>query len=228
MEGIGMYIIIGGVGLVGTELARRLVENKHDVVVVDEDERVCDNLYAELGVVAINGNISRIETLVEANIEKADCVVTSTGSDTDNLACAILAKSFGVPQIIARMRNSSYENAYKLAGVSSVVRVTDLMVNLMIVEIEKPKVRRVLTIGGGKADIYSLVLPEGARVAGRMVQEIARDPAFPPDSVFIAVFNREKDEVAIPRGQQVINEGDELLMVSPAEQIKNVTDFLFG
>jgi trk system potassium uptake protein TrkA len=228
MEGLSMYIIIGGVGLVGMELARKLVENKHDVVIIDADGRVCDKVYAELGVVAINGNIARIETLVEAGIDKADCMVTSTGNDTDNLACAILAKSFGVPQVICRMRNPSYDNAYKLVGVTSVVRVTDLMVNQMIVEIEKPKVRKVLAVGGGKADIYSLVVPKGARVAGQTVQEIARDPAFPPDSIFIAVFNREKDEVSIPRGQQVINEGDELLMISPAEQIKNVTDFLFG
>jgi len=223
-----MYIIIGGVGMVGMELARRLVENKHDVVIVDADERVCDKVYAELGVVAINGNIARIETLTEANIDKADCLVTCTGNDTDNLACAILAKSLGVPQVICRMRNPSYENAYKLVGVTSVVRVTDLMVNLMIVEIEKPKVRRVLAIGGGKADIYSLVVPEGARVAGHTVQEIARDPGFPPDSIFIAVFDRDKGEVSIPRGQQIINEGDQLLMISPAEQIKKVTDFLFG
>jgi trk system potassium uptake protein TrkA len=126
------------------------------------------------------------------------------------------------------MRNPSYENAYKLVGVTSVVRVTDLMVNQMIVEIEKPRVRKILAVGGGKADIYSLVVPEGARVANRTVEEIARDPAFPPDSVFVAVFNKEKDEVSIPRGRQIINEGDELLMISPAEQIKNVTDFLFG
>jgi trk system potassium uptake protein TrkA len=223
-----MYIVIGGIGLVGSELARKLVENKHDVVIIDADERVCDKIYAELGVVAVNGNIARIETLVEANIEKADCLVASSGNDTDNLASAILAKSFGVPQVIARMRNPSYENAYKLVGVTSVVRVTDLMVNQMIMEIEKPKVRRVLTLGGGKAAIYSLVLPEGARAAGRTVEEIARDPAFPPESVFVAVFNKEKDEVSIPRGKQVINAGDELLMISPAEQMKLVTDFLFG
>jgi trk system potassium uptake protein TrkA len=228
MEGLAMYIVIGGIGLVGSELTRKLIENKHDVVVIDADARVCDKVYAKLGVIAINGNIARIETLIEANIEKADCVVASTGSDTDNLACAILAKSFGVPQVIARMRNPSYEKAYELVGVTSVVRVTDLMVNQMIVEIEKPKVRRVLTVGGGKAAIYSLVVPRGARVAGRTVEAIARDSAFPPDSVFIAVFDREKDEVSIPRGRQVINEGDELLMISPAEQIKNVTDFLFG
>jgi trk system potassium uptake protein TrkA len=223
-----MYIIVGGIGLVGSELAHKLVENKHDVVVIDQDRAVCDRIYADTGVIAVQGNIARIETLVEASIEKADVVVATTGSDTDNIACAILAKSFGVPQVIARMRNPAYENAYKLVGVTSVVSVTDLMVNQMIIEIEKPKVRRVLSIGGGKADIYSIILPEGARVAGKTVESIARNPGFPPQSVFIAVFRRDKGELLIPRGSQVINEGDEILMISPAEDIKKVTDFMFG
>jgi trk system potassium uptake protein TrkA len=223
-----MYIIVGGIGLVGGELARRLVENKHDVVVIDRDKEVCDRLYAETGVVAIQGNISQIETLREANIDKAEVLVATTGSDTDNLACAILAKSFGVPSVIARMRNPAYESAYKLVGVTSVVHVTDLMVNQIIIEVEKPKVRRVLSVGGGKADIYSVVIPRGARVAGKTVESIAKHPAFPPTCVFVAVYNREKDELSIPRGQQLIHQGDELLLISPAEDIKKVTDFLFG
>ena len=88
-----MYIIIGGVGLVGSDLTRKLVENKHDVVVIDADSQVCDKLYAELGVVAVNGNIARIETLREANIDKADCVVACAGSDTDTLPAPFLQRA---------------------------------------------------------------------------------------------------------------------------------------
>ena len=90
-----MYVVVGGIGLVGGELARRLIENRHDVVVIDKDKDVCDRIYAETGVVAIHGNVSQVETLKEANIQKADVVAATTGSDADNLACAILAKSFG-------------------------------------------------------------------------------------------------------------------------------------
>jgi trk system potassium uptake protein TrkA len=223
-----MYIIIAGIGLVGGELARRLVENKHDVVVIDSDKETCENIYTEIGVVAIHGNVARVETLQEAGITKTDVFVGATGSDTDNLAGAILAKSFGVPQIIVRMRNPAYENAYKLAGVTSITRVTDLMVNQMIVEIEKPRVRKVMTIGGGKADIYSVIIPKGAKVAGQTVESIARNPGFPPNCVFIAVYDRDTKALSIPRGPQVINESDEILLISPAEDIKKVTDFLFG
>ncbi|MGD8628376.1 MAG: TrkA family potassium uptake protein [bacterium] len=223
-----MYVVVGGIGLVGGELARRLIDNKHDVVVIDSDKEICDRMYAETGVVAIHGNISQVETLKEANVHKADVVAATTGSDADNLACAILAKSFGVTDVIARMRNPHYKNAYKLVGVTSVLHVTDLMVNQMIIEIEKPRVRKVLSVGGGKADIYSVVIPETARVAGKTVESIARDPHFPPTCVFVAVFNREKDELSIPRGQQVIHQGDELLLISPAGDMKKVTDFLLG
>jgi len=223
-----MYIIIAGIGLVGGELARRLVENKHDVVVIDFDKAVCDQLYAEIGVVAINGNVADIETLRQAGIDKADVFVGATGSDTSNMAGAILAKSFGVPEIVMRMRNEAYEKAYKVAGATSITRVTDLMVNQMMVEIEKPEVRKVMTIGGGKADIFSVIIPKGARVAGQTVQSIAQNPEFPPQCVFIAVYNRETGEFSIPRGQQVINEKHEILLVSPAEDIRKVSDFLFG
>lgn len=223
-----MYIIVAGIGMVGGELTRKLVENKHDIVVVDRDKEICDQLYAEAGVVAITGDIARIEVLKQAGIERADVFVAATGSDTANLAGSILAKSFGVPEIIVRMRDPAYENAYKLAGVTSITRVTDLMVNQMIVEIEKPKVRKVLTIGGGKADIYSVIIPKGAKVAGKTVESIARNPGFPPQCVFIAVYDRDTKELSIPRGQQIINETDEILLISPAEDIKQVTDFLFG
>jgi trk system potassium uptake protein TrkA len=223
-----MYVVIGGIGLVGGELARRLIENKHDVVVIDNDKEVCDRIYAETGVIALHGNVSQVDTLREANVQKADVVAATTGSDADNLACAILAKSFGVPDVIARMRNPHYEKAYKLVGVTSVLHVTDLMVNQMIIEIEKPRVRRVLSVGGGKADIYAVVIPKTARVAGNTVESIAKHPDFPPKCVFVAVFNRERDELTIPRGQQVIHQGDELLLISPAEDMRKVTDFLLG
>ncbi len=144
-----MYIIIAGAGMVGGDLARTLLQNKHDVVIIDHNKETCDKIYSELGVIAINGNAARIEILYEAGIEKADVVIAATGSDVDNLACAILAKSLGVPQIIVRMRNPAYEKAYRLAGANSVLRVTDLMINEMMIEIEQPDVRRILTIGGG-------------------------------------------------------------------------------
>jgi len=221
-----MYVIVAGGGMVGGRLVRRLLDNKHDVVLIEQHKEICDKLYAETGVVAINGSATSIEALNGAGIGKADVVVAATGSDADNLACAILAKSFDVPQIIVRMRDPAYKNAYRVAGANTIVRVTDLMVSQMMMDIENPEVRRITTIGGGKANIFLVTVPEGAKVAGKSVKDIVGSRHFPPQCVFIAVYNQEKEEFSIPRGEQIVNEGDELFLISTAENIKKAVDLL--
>jgi len=221
-----MRVVVAGGGLIGGELVRRLLENKHDVTVIDQRRETCDKLYAETGVIAVNGAAEHIGSLNEAEVRKADVVVAATGSDANNLACAILAKSLGVDRIIVRMRDPEYDDAYRLAGADSIVRVTDLMVSQMITEIEQPEVRNITTIGGGRGAIFMIIVPEGAAVAGRQVAEIAQDRGFPPQCVFIAAFNQKSERFSIPRGHTVIDEGDELFLISTAEDIKAAVDFL--
>ncbi|MBN2136326.1 MAG: TrkA family potassium uptake protein [Sedimentisphaerales bacterium] len=182
-----MYVVVIGGGMVGGGLVRRLMDNKHDVVLVEDDKDLCNALYAETGV---------------------------------------LAKSFDVPEVIVRMRNPDYRNAYRLAGATKIIRVTDLMVNQMMIFIENPQVRRITAIGGGKADVFVVIVPDEARVAGKSIVDITSDSDFPAQCVFVAVYNQARDEFCIPRGNQVIGEGDELFLISPAEDIKQVVDLL--
>jgi len=221
-----MYVIVAGGGMVGGGLVRRLLDNKHDVVLIELQKDLCDKLYAETGVIAINGSATSIEALTEAGIRKADVVVAATGSDADNLACSILAKSFKVPTTIVRMRDPAYKNAYIVAGVTSIVRVTDLMVSQMMMDIENPEVRRITTIGGGKANVFVVNVPDGAKVAGQSVKDIVGSRRFPHQCTFIAVYNQRSEEFSIPRGDQIIHEGDELFLISAAENIKKAVDFL--
>jgi len=221
-----MYIVVAGGGMVGGGLVRSLLDNKHDVVLIEQHKEICDKLYAETGVVAISGSATSIVALTEAGIKKADVVVAATGSDADNLACAILAKSFEVPKVIVRMRDPAYKNAYIVAGANSIVRVTDLMVNQIIMDIENPQVRRITTIGGGKADIFMIKVPEGAKVAGKSVKDIVDSRHFPSECTFVAVYDQKTELFSIPRGLQVINEGNELFLISAAENIKKAVDFL--
>ena len=212
--------------MVGGDLARLLAENKHDVVVIDQSKETCDRLYAETGVIAVYGNVAHIEAHKEAEVHKAEVVVAATGSDADNLACVVLARSLGVERIIARMRNPDYEKAYRVAGVDSLVRVTDLMVSQLMMDVEQPNVRRITAIGGGRASIFVVIVPQGAKAANSSVRDIAGRRGFPSQCVFVAAYNPESDTFAIPRGEQVIREGDELYLISSAEDIKQAVDFL--
>ena len=124
-----MYIIIAGAGLIGYQVTKELVENKHDVVIIDRESDVCESIYSETGAIAICGNATDINTLEEAGANKADALLCLMRSAADNIACSLLAKSLKIPNIIARLRNPRYEGAYKLAGVTTIVRMADLLVN---------------------------------------------------------------------------------------------------
>ncbi len=63
-----MYILIAGGGFVGKGLARRLVEHKHDVVLIDRDADVCKDIYARHGAVTVTGNATDIDVLESAGI----------------------------------------------------------------------------------------------------------------------------------------------------------------
>ncbi len=51
---------------------------------------------------------------------------------------------------------------------------------------------------------------------------IGSDSAVPDDTG----YNQQSEEFSIPRGDQIISEGDELFLISTAENIKKAVDFL--
>jgi len=68
--------------------------------------------------------------------------------------------------------------------------------------------------------------PERARVAGKNIREIGASRKFPSECRFVAVYCQESGEVQISRAEHVINEGDELFIISRADDIKAASDFI--
>ena len=124
-----MYIIIAGAGRVGSEITRILVAKNHNVVAIDRDEQVCESIYAETGAMTINGSATELRILRRAGAEKADAIICLMHHEADNIACALLAKSLGIPHIVARLIDDAYEQAYTLSGISIIVRSVDLLIN---------------------------------------------------------------------------------------------------
>jgi trk system potassium uptake protein TrkA len=221
-----MFIIVAGAGIIGKEIIKMLVENKHDVVVIDKDKDVCEALYAETGAMTINGNATDLTVLEEAGAAEADVVLCLMRSHADNIACSLLAKSLGVSRIVARLRDPRYEQAYIEAGVTTVASVADLLINRIIMEVEQPEVKQIMTLGGKRAGIYVVKIPVGARSAGRRIMEIAGQPEFPRECVFMGIYREEDGTFLIPRGDYVIREEDTIFLISKPEFIGNAADLL--
>ncbi len=71
---ITMYVLIGGAGLVGLNLAQKLVELGHTVAIIDKDPNACRYAREQVGVMAFEGSAVSTETLLEAGIRKADAL----------------------------------------------------------------------------------------------------------------------------------------------------------
>ena len=219
-----MYITIAGGGLIGRGLSKTLIDNKHDVIIIDSSASVCEEIYARLGAVTINGNATSLETLENARIEQSDVAVAVMRDDSDNLNFALLAKHFKVPQIVVRMHNPKYEDIYKSIGVSNIARATDMLIDQMLVNIESPDLRKVT--GFGNLEICIINIGRKSFIGGRSIKEINALKDFPQDIIIAAVFQDETKAFIIPRSSTVVKALDRLFVCGTHENIKKASRFL--
>jgi trk system potassium uptake protein TrkA len=123
-----MYIIVVGGGRVGYYLAKGLLDEKHEVLVVEKDANICEEINEELGSISLRGDGCEASTLAEAGAERADMVIAVTGEDEDNLvSCQVSKHKFNVPRTIARTRNPKNETLFKMLGIDVTISSTNVI-----------------------------------------------------------------------------------------------------
>lgn len=121
-----MKIIIAGAGAVGTHLARMLSNDHQDVVLIDSDENKLMRLGNELDIMTLVKSPTSIQGLKDAEVGRADLFIAVTPNESENLACAMLARQLGAKQTVARVDNYEYmkpENLelFKDIGIGSLI-----------------------------------------------------------------------------------------------------------
>ncbi|MEB3196461.1 MAG: TrkA family potassium uptake protein [Candidatus Sericytochromatia bacterium] len=184
-----MYIVIAGGGLMGLSLAEALVAHRHDVLVIDPEPAVTEYAHTEIGAMVHTGSATDPRVLEAVGMRRADIAVAVMRNDALNLAFILLAKSFGVPRRLVRMREKDFEEAYRLAGATTIVSSVKPLIDQMMVNIEYPDIRSLMRFNKGNIDVFEVTVPPQADVAGLTVEAIARLPDFPPTCNFVAVEN---------------------------------------
>lgn len=219
-----MYIIIAGGGLIGKGLAQRLANQKHEVVVIDQNPEVCEDIYARYGAITINGNTTDIEVLENAGIERCDIAVATMKDDSDNLAFALLAKHHNVKQIIVKMNDEKYERIYKTVGVKNISRGTELLIDQILLSIENPELRTVISLGDIEISVF--IIPELAACVGQTVAQVVNQKGFPRQLIITCVYDDSDDSFSVPRGDTVLRGRDRVFLCGARRDIEKAIKFL--
>ncbi|MBD3881102.1 TrkA family potassium uptake protein [Phormidium tenue FACHB-886] len=221
-----MYIVIGGAGLIGLNLAQKLIDLGHTIALIDIDPTACRYAREQLGAMAFEGSAVSTDTLLEAGIRKAEVAVAVLHEDALNLAMVGLAKYYGVPRILVRMSHRDFEQPYRIAGATSIVSTTDLTVSTLANAIEYPQVESMMHFEQDQIEVLKLPIPTDSHIAGRSLAAIAQDPCFPQGSLIIGYQAHPHEDLIIPNGNTVVEANSTMLMVTKPGSMHAVIDFL--
>ncbi|MBI5029321.1 MAG: TrkA family potassium uptake protein [Chloroflexi bacterium] len=217
-----MYIIIVGGGKVGYYLAKSLLRDEHEILIIERDKRKCDIISAELGGIVMRGDGTDSIVMEEAGMSRAELAIAVTGDDEDNLMiCQMAKKKFGVKRTIARINNPKNEHIFKLLGIDHTVSVTDLILAQITREIPAHSLVHLLTLKDVGMSFVEAKVPESSPAVGKRL----RDLAVPEDCVIPFIIRNGKG--IVPKGDTVLMIDDELVAVTSVQQ-EDVLERLLG
>ncbi len=217
-----MYAIIIGGGKVGFHLGRELVEDGHEVLIIERDATRCAQIAEELGDIVLRGDGCEAITLDSAGMGRADMCIAVTGDDEDNLvACQVAKAKFGVPRTIARLNNPKNERIFRQLGIDTTVSATAVIMAQIEQELPSHPLIPLLRLKGSGLEIVEVRIPRNARVLGRRVGDIL----LPQQSLVALVIDPE----GIPRAalpDTILHEGEEVVVVTRPESEQQLRSVL--
>jgi trk system potassium uptake protein len=205
-----MYIIIVGGGRVGYYLAKALLAEKHEVLIIEKNANICEEINEDLGSICLRGDGCESATLSEAGTGRADMLIATTGEDEANLVSCQLSKyKFKVPRTIARIRNPQNETLFKDLGVDVTVSSTNVILEHIQEQVPTHTLTHFLTIEQTKQVIVEIKIPPEAKTIGKTLGEVS----LPAESNLILIIRQEGVNF-VPAFNTLLLSGDRIIAVT--------------
>ncbi len=139
-----------------------------------------------------------------------------------------LAKHYGAPLILSRMRHRDFAEPLRISGANHIISTIELAVSTMVNAIEYPQVESMMHFEQGQIEVLKMLIPNNCYVVGRSVAEIAQNPNFPSGSLIIGYQSHPHTDLIIPNGSTVIEPSSTVLIVTKPGVLHQVIDFIEG
>ncbi|HEX5565455.1 MAG TPA: TrkA family potassium uptake protein [Streptomyces sp.] len=216
-----MRVAIAGAGAVGRSIAGELLENGHEILLIDKSPsaiKVEQVPQAEW----LLADACEITSLDEAALQRCHVVIAATGDDKVNLVVSLLGKTeYGVPRVVARVNNPKNEWLFNESwGVDVAVSTPRLMSALVEEAVSVGDLVRLLRFSQGDANLVELTLPPESALAGTRVGEVA----WPVDTSLVTIIRGSR--VLTPSAEDSLEAGDELLFVAAQARERQLAELL--
>jgi trk system potassium uptake protein TrkA len=208
-----MRVAIAGAGKVGRAIARELIGNGHQVLLIDRDVQLARPGIVE-GAAVLLADACEISALEEARLSECHVVVAATGDDKVNLVVSLLAKTeYGVQRVVARVNHPKNEWMFDESWGVDVAVSTPRMLSALVEEaVSVGDLVRLFTFRQGDANLVEITLSTDSPVVNQRVG----DQTWPPDTALVAIVRGPR--VIAPSADDPLEAGDELLFVAAPDQ----------
>jgi trk system potassium uptake protein TrkA len=208
-----MYIVIVGGGGVGYYLAKALLEEGHEVLIIEQNRTIATTINDELGSICTRGDGCEVTTLVEAGVSRADMFVAVTGEDQHNLVACQLAKTkFKVPRTIARIKNPKNEGLFKKLGIDVTISGTNVILEHITESVPTHPLTHLMDIPDRGLEVVEVRIPASSGSIGKMVKDLSL-----PGGSMLSLIIRKGQKPVIPLPTTVLMAGDQVIAVTSSE-----------
>lgn len=214
-----MDIIVIGCGKIGVTLIDDLTSEGHNVIAVDSNPNVISEIINLYDVMCVCGSGTDSDTLLEAGVQKAELVISVTGSDEFNMLACFLAKKLGAKNTVARIRNPVYNDnslgfLKQHLDLSIPINPEMLAAKELFNILKFPSAQKIETFSARNFEMVELKLLPESLLDGLRLIDVRKQ--YPGKYLVCAV--QRNGETFIPDGNFVLKSGDKIgLTAEPAE-----------
>ncbi|MBQ8162850.1 MAG: Trk system potassium transporter TrkA [Clostridia bacterium] len=216
-----MKIVIIGVGTIGKTVLQSLSGMEHTITVIDKDKDKVENIIEKYDVFGVVGNGACIDIQKEAGIADTDLAIVLTNSDELNVFACLVAKKAGVKNTIARVRNPDYSHQIMdmkdELGISMIVNPEKETAEEIFNLINLPSVSQMEHFAKGRVLLVEIVAEKNCSLIGETLISLGKKLN---TKVLVCAVQRG-DEVIIPSGNFMFEEGDRIHFTSDANSLHN-------
>ena len=219
-------IIVGG-GTISYYLTKALLDMNISVKIIEQNESRCETLSDLLPeATIINGDGTNRSLLMEEGLSRTEAFVSLTNMDEENVFLSLFAKTVSNAKLVAKVNRLAFDDVIDNLDIGSVIYPKYITADYILQYVRAMQnsigsnIETLYHILDNQAEALEFAIRENSPVTGIPLSELNLKK-----NLLVGYLNRN-GQVRIPRGQDTIQVGDTVIIVTSQKGLRDITDIL--